>query len=219
MIIKKILSGSAEFFPNNAKDHDYIVIQEQDEIFKFNRIKRPDGDMECNFCYKPISKAEYFAWHENGNKWDLNFAPLITKEFLDYMKIDIFKADRDAVFKIMHKTFRLCFRIPNNTAYSKYLYRMYIYVCFMQNKKFTLTAKQKNTALLFKKQQYEDKVAVESMYKFFGFEQSFEIANKQIEWSGALKRKTDQERIEVLEQKIEELHLLIKKLNPDIINL
>ena len=161
-MIKKILTGSAEFFPDTAKDKDYIVFREQPETFKHIR----EGG-ECLFSYRPMTKAEYFAWHENENAWYLNFAPLITKEFLDHMDIDIFEADHDAVYAVFKKAFNFIYRNVDVGRWNKYIYRIFIYTCFIGNGKTKLSSKQLATALELKNRVYRDIATIEGIYQFF----------------------------------------------------
>lgn len=172
----KILTGSREFFAPSGeewpRDEDHIVFQPQDEPFR--HLKEQRGDL---FSYKQgLSKQQYFEWHqprrepnEVRNKWALNFAPLITKAFLDHLRIDIFGADRDAVYKIMRRAFMTEYRFPQGPTYKKHLYRLYIYKAFIDNGRLELTDDQLQTAYALYRQRYgeRERAAIRALYDFF----------------------------------------------------
>ena len=160
------MTGSAEFWPEHAKDTDYIIFREQDEVF---RHERDHTARVCNFCYRAgLTKEEYFDWHTRSNNWYLNFAPLITAGFLERMGIDIFGEDKDAVYAIFRKVFDFVYRNLPPERWNKYVYRVYIYTCFMRNGKLTLTKKQFAAALGFKQRKMTDAEIIKGMYSFFG---------------------------------------------------
>jgi len=161
----KILTGSAEFWPDHAMDTDYIIFREQDEVF---RHERDHTAKVCHFCYRAgLTKEEYFDWHARENNWYLNFAPLITAGFLRHMGIDIFGVDKEAVYAIFRKVFDLVYRNVSPERWNKYAYRVYIYCCFVRNGALKLSRKQIETALKFKQRKAVDETAVKSLYDFF----------------------------------------------------
>ena len=164
-MLDKILTGSAEFWPDHARDTDYIIFREQDEVF---RHERDHTEKVCNFCYRTgLTKEEYFVWHERKNNWYLNFAPLITAGFLQHMRIDIFGADKDAVYAIFRKVFDFVYKNLPPERWNKYVYRVYIYCCFARNGELRLSRKQLETALKFKQRKAVDETTVKMIYGFF----------------------------------------------------
>jgi len=157
----KILTGSREFFPD-GKDSDYLVIREQDEVFKHERI---DGD--CYFYYKPMTKLEYFTWLVEKNNWYLNTAPLVTKEWLNYHGIDIFGEDRVFVHAMFEGLFDLVYRNTPVNHWNKYAYRLYTYTQYMANGKLELTQQQLDTAYQFKKRTMTNVTVAKNLYQFF----------------------------------------------------
>jgi hypothetical protein len=164
MEIKRILSGSAEFWgADKFSDTDYIVIREQDETF----IQERDEN-ECRFCYKPMKKTEYLKWLTDVNKWYLNNAPLVCREFLEYMNIDIFGKDKQAIHDVMERWFNF-YRNQYVLPWNKYSYRIMAYVYFMNKGNFDLTTDELDVMLSFKRlvPDIEDKRMI---YDFFGGE-------------------------------------------------
>jgi len=163
-MMKKILSGSSEFWENESTDTDYIVFDpNQIETFKYYK---KDGN--CYFSYKPMSKKEYFDWHMNENNWYLNTAPLVTVDFLKYMKINPFGADKKIVHELFDKMFRLIYCNIPAKDWNKYSYRLYIYTCYMINGSYELTEEQLSNALKLKRQEQVDESVLNSIYEFFG---------------------------------------------------
>lgn len=161
----KILTGSREFFSeSSSKDSDFIEFLKQDELFAYTR---DESKKTCTFKYKKgLKKEEYFIWLEKENKWLLNFAPLITKKFLEAVDIDILGVDKERVYGIMKRYFSLAYKVVEGNALSKYVYRFYIYQQFIENGSFVLTEEQLATALDIKKKKYCKEV-VKSLYDFF----------------------------------------------------
>ena len=179
MTTTEILTGSGEFF-TSPKDTDFCVFRPQRDIFVYERDDRAKID---RFCYRDtLTKDEFFEWHDHGNVWWLNFAPLITRGFLDHFGIDIFDEDRERVYRLMQKVFVWHYRFPNAAKYGKCLYRVYIYMCFIENGTLTLTEEQhRNAYNIYKRRDYSIPV-LRSLYEFFevppeemeiGLEQAF----------------------------------------------
>lgn len=167
-----ILTGSAEFFPNRRyKDQDYILFCKQEPVFTYDRVKS-----ECHFCYREgLTKAEYFQWHRTENTWHLNFAPLVTWEFLDRMDIDILGEDRDSTYWVVERAFKSDYFWPRITEedsspkYLKWLYRIYIYTCFIRSGALVLSEQERQNAYCLYRQEYNLDV-VRSIHKFFNLD-------------------------------------------------
>ena len=159
--MEKILTGSKEFFPENAKDADYICVDEtQTETMKHTHDKGT-----CLFSYKPMTKAENLDWLTTKNGWALNNSPLITRKWLEHFGIEPFGADRSALIAIYKKWFDFCFRNTLQT-WHKSAWHLVAFMYIMKNASFELTAEQKENALLFK-QRKPSETAVKEIFEFF----------------------------------------------------
>lgn len=167
-----ILTGSAEFFPDTGKDRDYLVFRDQPYVFMYEHAP----GRQCHFCYREdLTKREYFGWHRTENTWSLNFAPLITRGFLERLDIDIHGADYDDVYWIVKLAFSTDYWMPlpdqqypfSPIKYPKWLYRIYIYACFIRNGDLTLTDEQHRNAFNLYRQQHYDMGVLRSIYNFF----------------------------------------------------
>ena len=178
MIYHKILTGSREFFEETKVDMDYIIIRDQEPIFQYVRLEN-----ECNFCYKRLTKLQYFDWHKTQNNWFLNFGPLITKDFLHIMNIDIFNEDYTEVYNIMQKAFKHIANTLSPVAkkYHKHLYRLYIYMCMIHNGICKLTTEQLEVAKAIKNYKYTKSV-IKSLYEFFDYNSKFAIADRILQF-------------------------------------
>ena len=185
----EIVTGSAEWFPRTAKDKDYVVFRPQQPVFVYERSD-PFGHIPsstkprwCKFCYREgLTKPEYFDWYRSKeNKWSLNFAPLITRGFLEHMGLDIFGADHDQVREMIYMAFRSDYHLPCDTKYPKWLYRIYIYTCFIRNQKLELTDTQLRDAYDLYRQRYPKENVVRSIYEFFNHDPELtEIGIRQV---------------------------------------
>lgn len=190
-MVLKILTGSSEFFPGSGRDADYVVFRAQEPLFFYPNIKTPSGrrakgEEDCFFYREGISKAELFHWHRTENDWHLNCAPLITRGFLEHLGIDIFAADYDDVYWIMRKAFMFDYRLPSCPKYLKWLYRIYIYRCYIGNGRLELTDEQLRHAFAIYKQTYDKDVLLD-LYKFFEVdEDETQRAMKQVFGGGGL---------------------------------
>lgn len=172
-MVVKILTGSTEFFPGNGRDADYVVFREQEPLFFYPRKKisgRPKGEDDCFYYREGITKAELFKWHREENNWHLNCAPFITRGFLEHLSIDIFGADYDDVYWIMRKAFMMDYRLPSYPKYYKWLYRIYIYRCFIGNGELELTDEQLAHAFAIYNQTYDKDVLLD-LYCFFAVDE------------------------------------------------
>ena len=168
----KILTGSSEFF-GGGRDADYIVFRDQEPLFFYPMQRRPSakpkGVDDCFYYRAGITKAQLFHWHRTENNWHLNSAPFVTRGFLEHLGIDIFDEDYDDVYWIMHKAFHLDYRLPSCPLYYKWLYRHYIYRCFIGNGELSLTDEQRQHAFAIYQQTY-DKAVLLDLYAFFKVE-------------------------------------------------
>ena len=166
----KILTGSREFWPDQEDvDNDYIcVVEVQTDVFRYAKV-----GTDCHFNYRPVTKDEYLDWHKNSNNWSLNVAALTCKEWLEYLKIDIWGDDKEVVHNIHEKLFSWVYRYRDYKFWQKYAYRLFIYVCWMKNGSYILTPSQLNDAFAFKKREGRSRAAVQVIYDFFGAEMTF----------------------------------------------
>jgi hypothetical protein len=175
-----ILTGSSEFFSSeNSSDKDFIIFQEQGEVFRYTRN---EAEKTCYFLYKQgISKAEYFDWLYHKNRWELNFAPLITREFLATLGIAIFGEDYEVVYEYLRRVFMWYYRfpLPPDYKFSKYIYRHYIYMRFIRAQSFELTKEDLEVALELKNGIYS-KDALRAMFDFFGIGHLFYSTTKNV---------------------------------------
>lgn len=166
----QIETGAREFFSNEGKDRDYIVFRRQDPVFVYERDKKDDAWIDYFYYREGLSKEDYFEWHFR-DRWPLNFAPLVNKQFLDHLGIDIFGQDHDTIYGIMAKTFTGAYALPYRGKYVKWLYRFYVYLSFIQNGKLELTDEQRDKAHTLYKQDYSDHGPLREIYEFFRFPQ------------------------------------------------
>ena len=162
--MKKITTGSKEFW-QDGKDDDFLTIDtEQKDVFKHIR----DNEKKiCVFSWNVKNKEELLDFMEKNNSWYLNTACLTCKEFMEYLKVDYFGEDKDRLIAIHRKLFDFVYRnIPVN-AWNKYAYRLLAFVYYMKNSKLELTQEQLNNMLLVKQRKGTQEIA-NDVYEFYG---------------------------------------------------
>jgi len=130
--IKEFIVGSSYFFDKfrkyNKKDTDYLYIMPSDCIFKNQQVKIEDIDV---FMYSDRTKEKFIKDQINSNDY-ITVGKFIIPEFLEYIEADI-----DDISVLKHVFEQLD---------DKHKYELYIFECYISNKKPMLTKYQKRKA-------------------------------------------------------------------------